>query len=55
MPESCYKCTVRYACDAYFRYKDEHPFSLRLDGRLEDCPLVEIPEHHTEPKEKIKK
>lgn len=45
IPESCYECTVRYACDAYWEYKAEHPYDIKSNGRMEDCPLVEIPKH----------
>lgn len=45
MPKSCYECTVRYACDAYWEYKAEHPYDIKSNGRMEDCPLVEIPKH----------
>ena len=46
MPDDCYDCVC--CSDCYFcnLLGRSIPFLLRSNGRLENCPLVELPEHH---------
>ena len=47
MPRSCYNCKLDLrtdVCSAFLEWEKEHPYTIKSNDRLSNCPLVEVSE-----------